>query len=380
MYRARATVDLAAVRRNIAAIRGRLSPHAACIAVVKADGYGHGAVPVAQAALQAGAMGLAVTTCEEACSLHDAGLARGALVMGPVLDEQVEEAVKTGAAFALWSPEFVRSVGRVAARMQTRVGLHLKVDTGMHRLGAAPAEVPALVEAVAAHPWLELTAVMTHLACADVDPEFTRSQLGVFRRTIEPVRRAWPQVRYHAANSAATLGHPSSHFDLVRCGIAVYGLSPFQHDPAGDGLSPALSLSSFVATVRDLEPGDGVSYSLTWKAARRTRVALVPIGYGDGFFRALSNKGDVLIGGKRYARVGTVCMDQFLVEVGRDAPVRFGDPVVLIGEQGSERITAEELAAHAGTINYEITCSLTARVQREYVGVPSHTDELEDHG
>jgi alanine racemase len=157
-------------------------------------------------------------------------------------------------------------------------------------------------------------------------------------------------------------------------------MSPFHRDPAEDGLTPALTLSSYVAALRDLETGEGVSYSLTWRAQRPTRVALIPIGYGDGFFRSLSNRGDVLVGGKRYPRVGNVCMDQFLVEVGRDSPVAFGDQVVLMGRQGSEAITAEHLAAHVGTINYEITCSLTARVKREYVGVIPEPHELEDHG
>ncbi|GAB4248566.1 MAG: alanine racemase [Thermoleophilia bacterium] len=380
MHRARATIDLAAVRRNVAAVRGRLAPGTGCIAVVKADGYGHGAVPVARAALEAGAAGLAVTTCEEAGALRDAGLGVGALIMGPVLDDQVEEAVEAGGAFAVWSPQFVRSVSRAAARMRRRVRLHVKVDTGMHRAGVAPERAGDLIAAVTADPWLELAAVMTHFATADDDPDFMAVQLERFRRVVESVRRRHPRVRFHAANSAAALREPGAHFDLVRCGIALYGMSPFQHDPAQDGLTPALTLSSFVAALRDLEPGEGVSYGLTWKATRPTRVALIPIGYGDGFFRSLSNKGDVLIGGRRYPRVGTVCMDQFLVEVGRDAPVRFGDPVVLIGAQDGERITAEELAAHLGTINYEITCSLTARVKRDYVGARPQPDEWEDHG
>ncbi|MHB0979575.1 MAG: alanine racemase [Thermoleophilia bacterium] len=380
MYRARATIDLAAIRHNVATLRRRLGSGVGCVAVVKADGYGHGAVQVARAALEAGARGLAVTTTEEAWALNDAGLGADTLIMGPVLDDQLHEAVAVGAEFAVWSQQFVCSAARVAEQAQRKVRLHLKVDTGMHRLGVGPAEVPALVDAIAEHPWLELKAVMTHFATADDDPEYLAAQLDVFERVIGPLRRRYPEVRYHAANSAATLRGPHAHYDSVRCGLAVYGMSPFHHDPAEDGLMPALTLSSYVAALRDIEAGEGVSYSLTWRAPRPTRVALIPIGYGDGFFRSLSNRGDVLIGGKRYPRVGNVCMDQFLVEVGRDGPVAFGDQVVLMGRQGGEVITAEHLAAHVGTINYEITCSLTARVKREYVGVIPEPHELEDHG
>lgn len=380
MYRARATVDLSAIRRNVATLRRGLGPGVGCLAVVKADGYGHGAVQVARAALEAGARGLAVTTTEEAWELNDAGLGVDVLIMGPVLDDQLSEAVAADAEFAVWSPEFVRSAGRVAEQAQRRVRLHLKIDTGMHRLGVAARETPALIETIAAHPWLQLKAVMTHFATADDDVEAMSRQLEVFEQAIAPVRRRFPDVRYHASNSAATLRGPRAHYDLVRCGLAVYGMSPFQRDPAADGLVPALTLSSYVAALRDIEAGEGVSYSFTWRAPHATRVALVPIGYGDGFFRALSNRGDVLIGGKRYPRVGNVCMDQFLVEVGRDSPVTFGERVVLMGRQGEEVVTAEDLAAHVGTINYEITCSLTARVKREYVGVIPEPHELEDHG
>jgi alanine racemase len=377
MYRARATIDLAAVRHNVASVRSRLRAGTEYMAVVKADGYGHGAVQVARAALEAGASGLAVTTTEEAWALSDAGLGADVLIMGPVLDDQLEEAVAAGAEFAVWSPEFVRSVSRVAERTHRCVRLHLKVDTGMHRLGIAPRDLPSLVDAIVGDPGLELHAVMTHFATADDDPGFMDEQLDVFRRAVDPVRERLPYVRLHAANSAAVYQGPRTHHDLVRCGLATYGMSPFQRDPEADGLTPALTLSSYVAALRDLEPGEGVSYSLTWKAERPTRVALVPIGYGDGFFRALSNKGHVLIGGTRYPRVGNICMDQFLVEVGRESPVAFGEQVVLMGRQGEDRITAEDLAGLVGTINYEVTCSLTGRVKREYVGVIPSAHELE---
>jgi len=333
---------------------------------------------VARAALEAGVGGLAVATTEEACALSDAGLGVGVMIMGPVLDDHLEEAVATGADFVAWSPEFVRSVGRVAARARRSVRLHLKVDTGMHRLGVEPGLAPSLADEIIAHPWLELRALMTHLATADDDPDFMEHQLKVFDRAAETIRGRAPGVFLHAANSAAAFRGERAQYDAVRTGLALYGMSPFQRDPAEHELSPALTLSSYVATVRDIEAGEGVSYSLTWRAPRATRVALVPMGYGDGFFRQLSNRGDVLIGGMRYPRVGNVCMDQFLVEVGRESPVRFGQPVVLMGAQGDETITAEHLAALVGTINYEVTCSLTARVKREYVGVIPEPHEFHE--
>ncbi len=347
--------------------------------MVKADGYGHGATQVARAALEAGAVGLAVTTTEEAAELFEAGFGARTLVMGPVLHDQLEEAIETGAEIAVWSPQFVGWAGRAAQRSQRRVRLHLKVDTGMHRLGMSPEELPDMFDAVAADPWLEPAAVMTHFATADDDPEFLEQQIELFDRTVGPQRRAHPEIMVHAANSAATLAVPRSHYDGVRCGLALYGMSPFQRDPDLDDLSPAMTLSSYVASLKDIEPGQGVSYSWTaacaWRAPSPTRVALIPLGYGDGFFRLLSDRGDVLIGGRRYPRVGRVCMDQFMVEVGRGSPVAFGDHVVLMGRQGDERVTAEELAGHVGTINYEMTCSLTSRVKREYVGGIQTTGE-----
>jgi alanine racemase len=375
VIRALATVDLDAVRSNVRVLRSHLGPGVRLIAVVKADGYGHGALPVARAALAAGAAMLAVTTVEEAAALRAGGIGAPLLIMGPVADDQLADAVALGAEFTAWSARFLRTLGRTAAEGGRTVPVHLKVDSGMRRLGVAPGELPTLLDVASLEPGVELVAAMTHFATADDDPEFMAVQRAVFAEAIAPVRRAHPQMWFHAANSAATLRDPATHFDAVRCGIALYGLSPFQGDPAACGLRPALSLSSYVAAIQDVAGGEGVSYSLTWRAPRRTRVALVPIGYGDGFFRALSNRGDVLIRGRRYPRVGTVCMDQFLVDIGpepradgAEPRVTVPDPVVLIGRDGDERITAEELAKLIDTINYEITCSLTSRVRRTYVG------------
>lgn len=366
MIRALATIDLGAVRANVGRLRSLLAPGVGLIAVVKADAYGHGALPVARAALEAGATGLAVTTVEEGAELRGGFVHAPLLLLGPVADDQLEEAARLDADLAAWSPHFVRALSRVGASRGRRVRIHVKIDTGMRRLGVTPDAFRELVDLARQEPGVELAAVMTHFATADDDPEFMEHQRRLFLSCVEPVRAAFPAVWAHAANSAATFRDPQSHFDAVRCGIAVYGLSPFQGDPDELGLRPVLSLTSYVAHLQPLAVDEGVSYNLTWRAPRGTRVALVPVGYGDGFSRALSNRGDVLIRGRRYPRVGTVCMDQFLTDVGPENGVTFGDAVTLIGRNGDERVTAEELAGLIGTINYEVTCSLTSRVRRRY--------------
>jgi alanine racemase len=212
---------------------------------------------------------------------------------------------------------------------------------------------------------LEAAGFMTHLATADeADPSFLKEQLERFDPVAEEARRACPGIVVHAANSAATLREPAAHYDMARCGIAIYGLCPFHRDPAEAGLEPALSLESYVAAVKRVEPGESVGYGRSWAAERGTRVAVLPIGYGDGYRRGLSNLGAVLIGGRRFPVVGTISMDNVTVDVGADDGVRVGDRAVLIGAQGDERVLAEELARKLGTINYEVTCGLTARVPR----------------
>ncbi|MBV9367425.1 MAG: alanine racemase [Solirubrobacterales bacterium] len=369
--RALARVNLAAIERNVAQLRGALTGGAGLCAVVKADGYGHGAVPVARAALTGGARSLAVATAVEAAALRASGIEAPLLVMGAVSDEELPVAVGAGAELVAWNDRFVSQLLKALGAVGDRsVRVHVKLDTGMGRLGTRDfAEAARVAERVAAAaPALELAGAMTHFASADEDPEFTSAQLARFAPFVRFVRDRWPGVAVHAANSAATLREPASHFDFVRCGIAVYGCDPMNEDPFSHDLEPALELSSYVAAVKRAASGDSAGYGRRWVAREETWVATVPLGYADGIRRGLTNNCEVIIGARRFPLVGTVSMDNITVEVGSSDAVRCGDRVTIIGtgEGGGERVTAEELARRIDTINYEIVCGISARVPRVY--------------
>jgi alanine racemase len=341
--RALATIELGAIERNCARL-----PKPLC-AVVKADAYGHG--PIAAAALKGGATWLAVAAAEEAAALRRQGIYAPILVMGALTPDELRVAVEAEADVVAWTEAIAEAAPRV----------HVKLDTGMGRLGTKDRE---LALRLAARP--NVVGLMTHFATADdLGDEFFAAQLEAFREFVEAVGR--DDLVAHAANSAAALREPASHFGMVRCGIAVYGMDPFGEDPAAHELEPALSLRSWVGAVRRFEAGDSAGYGRRWTAAEPTWVATVPIGYGDGWRRALTNNCDVLIRGRRHPLVGTVSMDNVTVSVGPDTDVSVGDEVVLIGAQGEERILAEEVARRLDTINYEVTCALTPRVRRQHV-------------
>ena len=363
--RALARVNLAAIERNVARLRGGLADGVGLCAVVKGDGYGHGALPAARAALAGGARLLAVATAGEAAELRDGGIPGPILVMGAVSDEELPVALGARSELVAWTEEFVR---KLAGSAQAPVRLHVKLDTGMGRLGTRDVDEAIRVASgiAVAGPQLELAGAMTHFASADEDRSFTALQLERFEPFVAAMRERWPGVVVHAANSAATLREPTSHLDLVRCGIAIYGCDPMNQDPFAHGLEPALELSSYVAAVKLARPGDSAGYGRRWTASSETWVATVPIGYADGIRRALTNNCDVLIGGRRYPLVGTVSMDNITVDVGAPEAVRLGDRVTIIGGDGDERQTAEEVARRIGTISYEILCGLTPRVPRAY--------------
>jgi alanine racemase len=351
-------IDLAAIRRNVAHLSSLLRPGARMLVAVKADGYGHGILPVARSVVAAGAHGVAVATAEEAVALRDAGFADMVLVMGPLYSfDQYEEMAHQGVDFAVVSDHMAGVLPSLrGSGLKARV--HLKIDSGMNRQGLFPWEVDAFLESIRGIPEIDLAGVMTHFACVTEDPGTIAAQLERFLPAVERVRQEWPRAVVHAANSAATVYTPHSHFDMVRCGCAVYGLSPWQNDAVAEGLQPALSWKSQVVLVKRVATGEGVGYGHTFTAEQPTDVALVPIGYGDGVFRALGNCGHVLIHGRRYPLVGRISMDSFGVDVGTDGRVRVGDSVTLIGADGDERITVEEIARRLGTINYEITCDI----------------------
>jgi alanine racemase len=280
--------------------------------------------------------------------------------MGALTREDARVALLAAADVVAWDERFVALLLEIAGADDLRANVHVKLDTGMGRLGTKDRDSALRL---AARP--NAVGLMTHFATADeAGDEFFGVQLDGFREFADEVRNR--DLVVHAANSAAALRDPASHFDMVRCGVAIYGLDPFQNDPADHGLEPALTLRSWVAALRRLEAGESAGYGRRWTAKQPTWLATVPIGYGDGWRRALTNNADVLIGGRRQPVVGAVSMDNITVALGADADVAVGEEVVLIGAQGEERILAEELARRLGTINYEVTTGLLPRVTREH--------------
>jgi alanine racemase len=365
--RALARIDLGAVERNCARLHSLLAGGADLCAVVKADGYGHGAVWCARAAQAGGAGWLAVATAGEAEELRRHGIGGPLLVMGALTHEDAAVALEAGADVVAWQPQFVRTLAAAAGRSPAgRARVHVKLDTGMGRLGTAdPAEAAEVAALVDADERLELVGLMTHFATADErGDEYFPAQLERFTAFVRELRSRFPNLRAHAANSAATYRDPAAHFDMVRCGVAVYGLDPFQDDPLARGLEPALALESYVAAVKRLRPGDSAGYGRRWRAERPTCIGVLPIGYGDGVRRALSNNAEVLVRGRRRPLVGTVSMDNVTIDLGPDTDVEPGEIAVLIGSQGDERILCEELARRMDTINYEVTCGISPRVRR----------------
>lgn len=380
-----AIIDRSAIRHNVIKLRS-LAPASAMMAVVKADGYGHGATEVALAALEAGADWLGVALVAEALGLRDAGIDAPILVLSEPPLTSIDAAARYRVDVTVASPATVAALeGRSTDAPVVRV--HLKVDTGMSRMGTDPAAAVDLVRRLHRAERVELVGVFTHLACADADDlSSANAQLDTFDRVLDELRAADlvpPLV--HAANSAGTVFVPRSHHGMVRCGIALYGLdpNPARADRTFDrlGLRPALGLASYVSAVREVAAGQGVSYGHRFVAAATTTLATVPIGYADGVPRGLGAEGtEVLIGGVRRPIRGVVTMDQLMADCTGTAtsasdhePVRVGDSVVLLGEQGDEAITASDWAVTMNTINYEVVCGISARVPRLYVDTEEPT-------
>jgi alanine racemase len=378
--RALARVNLAAIERNVVALRGRLAAPAELCAVVKAEASGHGAVPVARAALAGGAAMLAVASAGEAAQLRAGGLTAPILIMGAVSSEELPVALAARAELVAWDGRFVEALAAAADGPDRSgpISVHVKLDSGMGRLGTRDTEAALAVAAsvVAAAPALKLVGVMTHLATADGDLDFAAAQLQVFGPFAAELQRRYGRLRVHAANSAATLRVPASHFDMVRCGIALYGCDPMNEDPDSTGLEQAMELSSYVAAIKRAQAGDSVGYGRRFIARGPTWIATMPIGYADGVRRGLTDNCDVLIGGRRYPLVGTVSMDNITADLGparpADPSVGVGAPAILIGRSGEERQTVEDIAHRLDTINHEVLCGISARVARRYHrdGVP----------
>lgn len=364
-----AEVNLGLVQHNTAIIRERVAP-AEVWSVVKANAYGHGSVPVAQAALAAGATGLCVAIVDEGVLLRRAGITAPILV----LSEQPPELADILVGYAL-TPTVTSTIGAaaIAAAAQNagrEVGIHIKVDTGMHRMGAQPGEVMFIAQYAGSHPLLSVEGVYTHFAVADEPShEANERQLAVFNDVLDSLQRSGISPRIvHAANSAAALANPASRFNVVRAGITTYGLLPGHGvEEECRGLIPVMSLKARVSALRWVKAGEAVSYGLRRPVTEESLIATVPLGYADGVPRRLGAVGGkVLINGIPRDIAGTVTMDQLMVDCGRDSAVSVGDEVVLIGRQGEHTITADDWADMTGTIGYEITCGISPRIFRRY--------------
>ncbi|MEY2580474.1 MAG: alanine racemase [Ilumatobacteraceae bacterium] len=362
-----AEVDLGAIQDNVEHLLSVAAP-AAVWAVVKADGYGHGMTPVAQAALKAGAAGLCVALAQEGIGLRDAGLDCPILVLSEQPPEELAGAVRAGLDLTVYSYAQLEAIAAAGGRDHP---VHLKIDTGMRRVGAAVEDALGLADAIGESAAVRLAGLFTHLAVADepTDP-FNAAQVMAFQEVTAALAAAGHHpLLLHAANSAATLADPSARFDMVRVGISIYGISPgaaLNREAAP--LRPALSLRARVSHVKEVRAGDRISYGLRHRFDADTIVATLPLGYADGVPRRLfAGGGEVLIGGRRRPIVGVVTMDQVMVDCGVDN-VAIGDLAVLIGSQGSESITANEWADRLGAIGYEVVCGITARIERRYTG------------
>lgn len=360
--RAVASVNLAAIERNTALIAQAAGGATVC-AVVKANGYGHGAVESARAALDGGAGWLAVAGAMEAAALREAGFEVPILVMGLLTPAEVEVAIGAGADLVAWTDAFVDEVEALGG-----APLHVKYDSGMGRLGTRdPAAATALAERIESSGSCRLAGLMTHFATADQPGDrFFDEQLERFRDWSGPLAERFPGALVHAANSAAVLREPGSAFDMVRPGVALYGLDPFGSDAAARGLEAAMALRSWAGAVKECAAGESIGYGRTFVAEAATVVATVPVGYGDGWRRALGNRSEVVVGGVRRPVIGAVSMDNLAVDLGPGSGTAVGEEVVLLGRGGGAAITAEEIAAELGTINYEVTCAISARVRRDY--------------
>jgi alanine racemase len=363
----RVEVDLGQLGRNLAAIRSHAGG-ARVMAVVKANAYGHGLVPVAREMVRGGADSLGVALLEEAVLLREAGITAPILVFGGIAETQIPLFFRHDLTLTAPSVDKLRLIDDAAAAHGVRARVHLKIDTGMERLGIHYYSADKLLEASLNARHVQVEGIYSHFANSDIaDLSHARLQLERFLEVLSFYeRRSLPVPQRHIANSGGILQLPESHLDLVRPGILLYGVYPGPECARTVAVRPALTWKSHVAYFKVVQPGHPVSYGSTWVTDHPVRMVTVPVGYGDGYFRALSNRAEVLIRGERHAVAGRVCMDQIMVNIGQGTAY-YRDEVVLLGRQGGEEITADELAGWAGTIAYEVLTNINARVPRVYL-------------
>ena len=361
-----ASVDLSALAHNLGQVRRYLPKHCEVIAVVKADAYGHGAALVSRALTDLGVRRFGVASLQEGLALREAGIRAPILIMGALFPNQFAEAIAHQLTPVVYEAEMAAGLAKAVKKKREPYGVHVKVDTGMGRLGLALDGVLPLLQSAHFKGPLRAEGLMTHLADADgADPAYSTAQVARFRSVVSQIEEAGLSIPLvHAANSAAILCYPSAHFTAVRPGIMLYGYHQAPPERASPDLRPVLTLTTRVAQVRALARGDSVSYNRTYIAARVSRIAVLPVGYAGGYSRSFSNRGAVLVGGRRAPIVGRVCMDMTMVDVTDIPGVKPGDEAVLIGRQGDQLITAADLAGWQGTIPYEVLCAIGTRVPR----------------
>ncbi len=361
----RAIIDLGAISHNVAEVRKKIGNKRDLMAIVKADGYGHGAVEVSRAALTSGADSLGVALPEEGQQLRESEIEVPILVMTPIQPEEAYKVVRFRLAQTVASVELIEALDHEANKASTLVSVHVKLDTGMGRIGVKPDDAVLFVRKVKSFKNLHFEGVFSHFSSADErDKAFSQRQLQLFDQVISDLHSVDIEVpKKHTANSAAILDLPQSYYDMVRPGIMIYGLYPSREVSHSIELEPAMTLKTKVSEVKVVPPGTPISYGRTFITRKKTTVATLPVGYADGYSRMLSNRGEVLIKGHRAPVIGTICMDMCMIDASDVGDVRLGDEVILFGKE----LSVDEVAAKAETINYEIVCGVSKRVPRVYI-------------
>lgn len=367
-----AEIDLSAIKDNIRAIRQRVGPAVKIIPAVKANAYGHGAVAVSRACVEAGADMLGVACVDEAIELRNAGIAAPLLILGCCEAEAVEDIVRIGAVSVCCDIGFARALSQAAVKLGRTAAVHVKIDTGMGRIGVAPDEAVEFTRQVGSLPNISVEGVLTHFPSADEkDRSFTRNQIALFKKIVEAIKKevVVPGVRnlcVHASNSAGILAYPEADFDAVRPGIMVYGLYPSDAVPRSVEIREALTFKTRIVFLKEVPPGTSISYGRTYITTRRQKIATLPVGYADGYPRRLSNCGEVVVRGMRVPVVGRVCMDQTMIDVSNVPGVATGDEVILYGG-GYDYLSVSVVAQKIDTISYELLCNISSRVPRIYI-------------